>query len=124
MRHASGRIRCLRWRYEREVTAKGETILNVRLAEPAAEDLVAREGASPVDLMALMDIVNECVHLKDRNHLIFLANRNFRQAHPGSSGQLRDLTGLSDYDLFSEEFADDLYAVEESGREAGCSAGA
>jgi diguanylate cyclase (GGDEF)-like protein/PAS domain S-box-containing protein len=113
MRHISRRILCTLWCYEREVTAKGETILSVRFAEPATANPVTRDGASPVDLMALMDSVNERVHLKDRNHHVFLANHNFRRAHSESSGPLRDLTGLSDYDLFPEEFADQSYAVEE-----------
>ena len=57
--------------------------------------------------------VNERVHLKDRNHHIFLANHSFRRKPADPSGDLRDLTRLSDYDLFAEEFADRSYALEE-----------
>jgi PAS domain-containing protein len=113
MRHASGRIHCTQWRYEREVTAKGETILSVRLAEPAARDSRATGESPTIDLMAVMDSVNECIYLKERNHAITVANRNFRKRFSDPSGGLRDLTGLTDYDLFPEEFADQSYAVEE-----------
>lgn len=95
MRHASGRIRCMLWRYERQVTAKGETILSVGLTDTAARNSRATEESSTIDLMSVMDSVNECIYLKDRNHAITVANQNFRKGFSDPSGGLRDLTGLT-----------------------------
>lgn len=112
MRHASGRIVCISWHYERAVTTKGETILSVTLAQPTAEHIASADDGSPLNLMTVFDSVNECVHIKDRNHLVILANHNFRNEQSNSAGELRDVKGLSDYDLFPEEFADESYAAE------------
>ncbi len=63
-------------------------------------------------LAAVFDSVNECVHIKDRNHLVILANHNFRNEQSLPALGLRDVAGISDYDLFPEEFADESYAAE------------
>ena len=112
MRHASGGIHCVCWHYERVVTTKGETILNVGLAKLTPEHLASGEDGSPLTLAAVFDSVNECVHIKDRNHLVILANHNFRNEQSLPTLGLRDVAGISDYDLFPEEFADESYAAE------------
>src|SRR5208282_3556176 len=55
----------------------------------------------------------ECAYRKDWNHVITLANRNFRKMFSDPTQEPRDLTGLTDYDLFSEEYADQSYELEE-----------
>lgn len=75
-----------------------------------------RKDANPeaaADLMALMEGMDECAYRKDWNHVITLANRNFRKMFSDPTQEPRDLTGLTDYDLFSEEYADQSYELEE-----------
>ncbi len=109
VRHADGRIRCLSWVYEREKQAQGFAILNLKLRDPSR---LTREGAG-AELTALLEGMDECAYRKDRNHVITLANRNFRRMFSDPAEEPRDLTGLTDYDLFSEEYADQSYALEE-----------
>ncbi len=113
VRHADGRIRCLSWVYEREKKGRSFTILNLILRDAAR---LPRKDANPeaaADLRALMEGMDECPDRKDWNHVITLANRNFRKMFSDPTQEPRDLTGLTDYDLFSEEYADQSYELEE-----------
>jgi diguanylate cyclase (GGDEF)-like protein/PAS domain S-box-containing protein len=71
------------------------------------------DRGSSVDLMAVMECLDECAYLKDRNHVITLANGNFRRLFSDPSQQPRNVIGLTDYDLFPEEYADQSYQFEE-----------
>lgn len=116
VRHADGRIRCLSWVYEREKKGRSFTILNLILRDAAR---LPRKDANPeaaADLRALMEGMDECPDRKDWNHVITLANRNFRKMFSDPTQEPRDLTGLTDYDLFSEEYADQSYELEEQVR--------
>ena len=113
VRHADGRIRCMRWRYELEKTAEGFAILNLDLRGGASTKQEDANRGSSVDLMAVMECVDECAYLKNRNHVITLANGNLRRMFSNPSQEPRDLIGLTDYDLFPEEYADQSYEFEE-----------
>jgi PAS domain S-box-containing protein len=113
VRHADGRIRCLSWVYERENKAQGFAILNLILRDASRLKHKDADPGAVADLMALMEGMDECAYRKDRNHVITLANRNFRRMLSDPSKGPRDLTGLTDYDLFSEEYADQSYELEE-----------
>jgi diguanylate cyclase (GGDEF)-like protein/PAS domain S-box-containing protein len=114
MRHADGRIRCLRWQYERETTARDGPILQVKLQDAAAIEPGRRNSIVNVDLKAVMEsVVEERACVKDRNHVITAASENFSRMFSDASGRLRNLVGLTDYDLYPEEYADRSYALEE-----------
>ena len=115
VRHADGRIRCLSWVYERENKAQGFAILNLILRDASRLKHKDADPGAVADLMALMEGMDECAYRKDRNHVITLANRNFRRMLSDPSKGPRDLTGLTDYDPFSEEYADQSYELEEQG---------
>jgi hypothetical protein len=59
VRHADGRIRCMRGRYERENTSGGFAILNLDLRGGASTKQEDASRGSSVDLMAVMDCVDE-----------------------------------------------------------------
>lgn len=110
IRHADGRIRCLRMRYEREAMVKCGPLLRVAFDDPAA----SRENMqSALTLRAVLESLEECACVKDRDHVIVAANRNHRLLFPNASGWPEDLHGLTDYDLFPEAQADASYAREE-----------
>jgi diguanylate cyclase (GGDEF)-like protein/PAS domain S-box-containing protein len=113
VRHADGRIRCLSWIFEREKKAQGLAILNLILRDATRLPHKNTDPRTAAELMALMEGMDECAYRKDWNHVITLANRNFRRLFSNASEEPRDLTGLTDYDLFSEEYADQSYELEE-----------
>jgi diguanylate cyclase (GGDEF)-like protein/PAS domain S-box-containing protein len=114
MRHADGRIRCLRWQYERETGADGAVIVQVRLRDPASVERGTKDSALNVDLIAVMETIrDEVACVKDRNHVIRAASESFSRMFSERGALVRDLAGLTDYDLYPEEYADRAYALEE-----------
>lgn len=110
MRHADGRIRCLRMRYEREAMVKSGPLLRVAFDDPVH----SRENAqSALTLRAVLESLEACACVKDRDHVVVAANQHHRALFPSVSGWPDDLRGLTDYDLYSEASADESYALEE-----------
>jgi len=118
LRHADGRIRCVRLEYARDGIPNREPTLEVTLKNGSSGDAPGTtrdeedDGAS-LNLRAVIESMEECAYVKDRHHAIVVANRNYCALFPNALGQPRDLTGLTDYDLFREEYADQSYALEE-----------
>jgi diguanylate cyclase (GGDEF)-like protein/PAS domain S-box-containing protein len=112
IRHADGRIRCMRGCYRREFAAKGDPILNLTLRNVASCLEDQPHQASDVNLRAVMDSLDEAVYFKDRNHVIAAANQSFCRMFPDSAGEPRNLAGLTDYELYSEYYADRSYRLE------------
>ena len=113
MRHADGRIRCLRCHGRHEVQANGDPVLHLTLQDAKSVQAEQNEHARQVNLASVIESVDEGVFLKDRHHVITGANLIHRLALCDSAGQPRDLVGLTDYDLYPEEVADRIYAAEE-----------
>jgi diguanylate cyclase (GGDEF)-like protein/PAS domain S-box-containing protein len=112
LRHADGKIRCMRARYTRELPHRGDPVLDLMLRNATSYKHEDEERVADTNLRAYMESVAECVNFKDRNHVITLANRNFRRLFSDSPDEPRDLTGLTDYDLFPENIADEFYELE------------
>lgn len=112
VRNANGRIVCVHARYRREFTPGSGVILRLTLRDAKTLPRPVSKLGAMTHTQAVMDCVDECVHLKDLNHVITLANRNYRLMLSESAEDLRDVTGLTDYDLFPEAVADELYALE------------
>ncbi len=112
LRQASGQIRCFRGRCRREIAADGNAVLYLILQDSKSLKAKRDHLSSSVTLRSVLESVDECVYFKDRNHVITEANRNYCHTLSGAAGQPRNLVGLTDYDLFSEEFADRSYRLE------------
>lgn len=112
-RHADGKIRCVRGEYTRE-TAKnpGEEILDLRLADVKSLYGKQPEPVRLTTIEPMMDFVGEALYFKNRNHVFTAVNRAGRQAFSCVAGEGAELLGLTDYDLFPEEFADVSYRLE------------
>ena len=110
VRGADGRIRCLGFRYTRERGPASEVLLRGCLAPFRLEELEPEMWEHSLELLAALDSVDQGACVKDRHHAIVLANQSFRAMLPARPG---DLMGLTDYDLFPEEFADRSYGAEE-----------
>ncbi len=112
MRHADGRIRCMRCNFNRELPQHANPILGLVLRDVTTLRRDDEDRHSEVNLTAYVESVDECVYFKNRNHVITVANRNVRRLFSDAPDALRDLTGLTDYDLFPEHVADEFYELE------------
>ena len=106
LRQANGRIRCVLGPCSRETAADGKSILILTLHD--SKGLMPDLNSSMI-LSSILESVDECVYFKDRNHVITRANRKYCQRLSNAEGLPRELAGLTDYDLFPEEFADRSY---------------
>ncbi len=114
LRHADGRIRCMRANFTREVSLQTNPILDLILRD--ARDLKGADDdlGAEINLNAYMASVDECVYFKNRSHVITAANQNFQKLFSPEPAQTHRLEGLTDYDIFPEHVADEFYELEKN----------
>jgi diguanylate cyclase (GGDEF)-like protein/PAS domain S-box-containing protein len=111
LRHADGRIRCIKATCAKAAAPGGEVILDLLLQD--AKSLRQTQLGEPTMALfkAMMENTGDFIFFKDRNHVFTSANdpvvptADPRQHWP-------DLVGLTDYDLLPEEYADYYYRLE------------
>lgn len=107
IRGADSRIRCLRFSHAREWPVRDRIVVRGRLSDGRDKAGLSEPSA---DLMAAMDSIGQAACCKDLDHFIVQANQAFQGLFPGEA---RELAGLTDYDLFPEDYADKSWAAEE-----------
>ncbi len=111
LRQANGLIRCVKIYYTKNTAEDGVDILEWRMQD--SKSLRQRISTSPLvdNFKAMMDNTDDYIYFKDRNHVFTGASKtlidNTEPLEPSS-----DLLGLTDYDVFPEEYADSYYQLE------------
>ncbi len=113
LRHADGKIRCVRGHCTKSAGPDGGIVLNLSLQDAKSLKAETAGQYSSINLRSVMESIDERLHFKDSNHVLTEANLNLRRALSGAGAEPRDLTGLTDYDLFPEEYADASYRLEQ-----------
>jgi PAS domain S-box-containing protein len=110
VRQANGRIRCLVVQYAQEFAVAGP-VLNLWLRD--AKSLFDPEDALAVHpgFRSMMENTNDFIFFKDRNHVFTSASQTLVSVTQPSV-HWTDLIGLTDYDVFPEEYADVYYRLE------------
>jgi len=113
LRHADGRIRCVKGQFTRE-KAEGSGPRVVSLLLQDAKSLWNDLDSEPktARFKALMESTDDFIFFKDRNHVFTAASRKMG-ALIGTNGPSQDLRGQTDYDIVPEMYADAYYRVEE-----------
>ena len=110
MRHADGRIRCLRGQYRKELGPQGLVLELLLQCAKTLERTISADHAM-VNFRAMMENSDDYIYFKDRNHVFTGASQTLvALCHPAE--HWTDLLGQTDYDLFPEEFADVYYRLE------------
>ncbi len=113
LRHAGGYIRCVRGSFEKTHGQRGECrVLNLLLEESTSLCNSKSQPARLTTIEPMMDFVGEVLYFKNRDHVFTALNRAASQVFSGSGQEVRDPVGLTDYDLFSEAYADISYRLE------------
>ena len=113
LRHADGRIRCVRGEYNREqLDGTGKVALDLLLADANSLYAGPSEPASLTTIDPMMNCVGEALYFKNRNHVFTAANQTTMRSFSKASGNGACLLGKTDYDLFPEEYADLYYGLE------------
>ncbi|MFA6969908.1 MAG: EAL domain-containing protein [Gallionella sp.] len=107
LRKADGHILCVKGHYRKEQDATG-IILDLRLED--VKNLRQDTQMPAMDnFRAMLENTDDYIYFKDRNH-VFTAASQALVTRAGSNNA--DLTGLTDYDVFAEQYANSYYWLE------------
>ncbi len=110
IRHADGKIRCLKARYAKMHTQDDGFKLDLwmedvrKLSEPGDAILIA-------SFKTLIEQTTDYIFLKNCNHVILAASRSLA-TFTESASQAAELVGKTDYDIHPEAIADAAYRME------------
>ncbi len=105
-RHQDQKIRCLRV----SIRAEGNTRLVVL---QDVRQLAATGPELPDFFVAMLENSDDYIYVKDRNHVFTAASQRLTELTPGYD-HWSDLIGLTDYDVFPEDYADHYYRLEQA----------
>lgn len=112
VRHADGRIRCIKGQYTKELDNSGKVIiLDLLLQDAKSLWQHKEEQTMMVNFKSMMENTNDYIYFKDRNHVFTGASKTLVTITDPSE-HWTDLIGQTDYDVFPEEYADIYYSLE------------
>jgi len=112
LRHADSRIRCIKGQY----TKVKEPTTNIITLELLLQDSKSLwqgqyDHTTMTNFKAMMENTHDYIYFKDRNHVFTGASQTL-VVITDPSEYWTDLIGKTDYDVFSEEYADNYYKLE------------
>jgi diguanylate cyclase (GGDEF)-like protein/PAS domain S-box-containing protein len=112
LRHADGRIRCIKAQYTKDLDSSGK-LIELDLLLQDAKSLFQKQSDQTMlaNFKAMMDRTDDYIYFKDRNH-VFTAASQTLVTITDPSENWGDLIGKTDYDVFSEKYADIYYSLE------------
>jgi diguanylate cyclase (GGDEF)-like protein/PAS domain S-box-containing protein len=112
LRHASGRIRCMKGSYAKGMEGEaGELVVDLQLTCAKSLPRTLGEASTTVNFRAMMENTDDFIYFKDRNHVFTGASQTLVSLCDPAE-HWTDLLGQTDYDVFAEEFADVYYRLE------------
>jgi len=111
LRHADGKIRCIKGQYTKTKDTTQAINLALVLQDPKTLYHTNVKQSSLSSFHAMMGNSQDYIYFKDRNHVFTGASQTL-VALTSPSQHSSDLLGQTDYDVFPEEYADRYYALE------------
>ncbi len=112
IRDANGKIRCIRGEYsKRPASITGAFTLELLLQDSKSLKRTMDSAETMTNFIAVMENTDDYIYFKDRNHVFTGASQTLVSVcYPAE--HWRDLLGLTDYDVFPENYADIYYRLE------------
>ncbi len=118
IRQANGRIRCIKGHYTKEPDASGADVTLELLLQDAkslsrsqSQSQSLSKQAMIFNFKAMMENTDDYIYFKDSNHVFTGASQTLVTITEPTE-HWTDLLGLTDYDVFAEEYADIYYRLE------------
>ena len=112
MRKKNGRITCLRGSYKKHIEKDSTEIkLKFILQDAASLKQMVEESMLLANFYAMMEATDDYIYFKDRNHIFTGASQTLVSLTDPTE-HWTDMIGLTDYDVFPEEYADKYYSLE------------
>ncbi|OGV77644.1 MAG: hypothetical protein A3I83_03105 [Methylotenera sp. RIFCSPLOWO2_02_FULL_45_14] len=112
LRHADGRIRCIKGYYSK-VMLDNVLILDLLLQDAKSLWQPQSQPSMMANFKAMMDNTDDYIYFKDRNHVFTGASQALVKITE-SIQHWTEFLGLTDYDVFLEEYADIYYSLEKA----------
>ncbi|MDD2933235.1 MAG: EAL domain-containing protein [Methylotenera sp.] len=110
LRHADGRIRCIKADYKK-ILLDNVLILELLLQDAKSLWQPQNNQSMMANFKAMMDNTDDYIYFKDRNHVFTGASQALVDITE-STQHWTELLGLTDYDVFLEQYADIYYSLE------------
>jgi diguanylate cyclase (GGDEF)-like protein/PAS domain S-box-containing protein len=112
IRHADDRIRCVKGHFVKAIN-NAQNCVTLELLLQDAKSLWQQQDdqSTMANFNAMMDNTNDYIYFKDSNHVFTGASQTLVSVTDPSE-HWTDLIGKTDYDVFSEEYADIYYRLE------------
>lgn len=112
IRRKDGCIRCLKCTYQKHMEGGSEKIyLKLLLQDAASLKQSIEENLVLANFSAMMEATDDYIYFKDRNHVFTGASQTLVSLTDPTE-HWTDLIGLTDYDIFPEEYANKYYSLE------------
>lgn len=112
IRHADGRIRCIKGSYTKLKEDKGDrVILELILQDAKSLERTMNVPVADICFQAMMENTDDYIYFMDRNH-VFTAASQTLVSLCSPAEHWTDLLNLTDYDVVTEELADIYYRLE------------
>ena len=111
LRHADGRIRCVKGHYTKRQARPSDKVLLELTLEDAGNLREPGDAYLLASFKSLIDHTDDSIYIKNRNHVFLAAS----SAVPFLTDNMKDrseLVGMTDYDLHPEAIADLSYQLE------------
>jgi diguanylate cyclase (GGDEF)-like protein/PAS domain S-box-containing protein len=110
LRHADGRIRCVRGQYSKQ-TSGGVVTLDLLLQDAKSLYKSSDGEAVTASFRTMMDNTDDYIYFKDRNYVYTAGSRNLMTRSNPVPHEI-DVLGQTDYDVYPEASADIYYRLE------------
>ncbi len=111
LRHADGKIRCIKGEYTKTKDSAQGIKLALLLQDSKSLYHSSSKQSDLDNFNAMMENSEDYIFFKDRNHVFTGASQTL-VAITSPSEHWSDLLGKTDYDVFSEDYADKYYTLE------------
>ncbi len=111
LRHADGRIRCVKGCYKKKPARSGENVLLELTLEDARNVREPGDAFLLTSFKPLIEHTNDYIYIKNRNHVILAASHAVSLLTETAKDPA-ELVGKTDYDLHPEAIADLSYQLE------------
>ncbi len=113
LRQANGKIRITRGEFSKKPSASGSDIeLELLLQDVTGLSRSLENNIRNLNFRTLMKNTDDFIFFKDRNHTFTDISQTLVDVCEGEAESWTDLIGLTDYEVFPEEYADEYYRLE------------
>ncbi len=112
LRHANGRIRCVRASFAKVADSSSGKVLDLLLQEATSLHGVEVQPDRLTTIEPMMNSVGQALYFKNRDYVFTSLNRAAKLIFSEDGQEGIDPVGLTDYDLFPEAYADISYRLE------------